>query len=80
MTTYRTHTVKVTLTDRPGIINEIKETLLLYKIKVTSLNARMSNKKTLKLELIVRKPNDLGMDKLINILNSIAEAQDMEIE
>lgn len=80
MTQYRTHTLKVTLSDRPGIVNEIKETLSMYKVKVESLNARMPNKKTLKLELIVRKPSDLAMDKLINILNSIDEAQEMEIE
>ena len=80
MTQYRTHTLKVTLSDRPGIVNEIKKTLLMYKVKVESLNARMPNKKTLKLELIVRKPKDLAMDKLINILNSIDEAQEMEIE
>ena len=80
MTQYRTHTLKVTLSDRPGIVNEIKETLLMYKVKVESLNARMPNKKTLKLELIVRKPSDLGMDKLIDILNSIDEAHEMEIE
>jgi len=80
MTQYRTHTLKVTLSDRPGIVNEIKETLSIYKVKVESLNARMPNKKTLKLELIVRKPKDLAMDKLINILNSIDEAQEMEIE
>ena len=80
MTQYRTHTLKVTLSDRPGIVNEIKETLSMYKVKVESLNARMPNKKTLKLELIVRKPKDLAMDKLINILNLIDEAQEMEIE
>lgn len=80
MTTYKTHTVKVTLADRPGIVNEIKETLQIFKVKVVSLNARMPNKKTLKLELIVRKPSDLAMDKLINILNSIDETQDMAIE
>lgn len=80
MTTYKTHTIKVTLSDRPGIVNEIKETLSIYKVKVESLNARMPNKKTLKLELIVRKPKDLAMDKMINILNSIDETQDMAID
>ena len=80
MTTYKTHTLKVTLADRPGIVNEIKETLEIFKIKVVSLNARMPNKKTLKLEMIVRKPNTLGMDKVIDIVNSIDEAQDMEIK
>jgi len=80
MTTYKTHTIKVTLADRPGIVNEIKETLDIFKVKVVSLNARMPNKKTLKLEMIVRKPSTLGMDKIIDIVNSIDEAQDMEIE
>ncbi len=80
MTTYKTHTIKVTLADRPGIVSEIKETLAIFKVKIVSLNARMPNKKTLKLEMTVRKPNDLGMDKVINIVNSIDEAQDLEIE
>ena len=80
LTTYKTHTLKVTLEDRPGIVNETREMLKAYKVKVVSLNASMPNKKTLKLEMVIRKPNDLGMDKVINIVNSMDEAQTMSLE
>ena len=40
----------------------------------------MPNKKTLKLEMVIRKPSDLGMDKVINLINEIDETQKMEIQ
>ena len=39
----------------------------------------MPNKKTLKLEMIIRKPKELGMDKVINIVNSITETNTLAI-
>jgi len=80
LTTYKTHTLKVTMKDRPGIVNETREMLREFKVKVVSLNASMPNKSTLKLEMIIRKPSDLGMDKVINIINSMDEAQTMSLE
>jgi putative Mg2+ transporter-C (MgtC) family protein len=79
LTTYKAHTLKITLNDRPGIVNEIREMLTAYKVKVVSLNASMPNKKTLKLEMIIRKPADLGMDKVINIINTMEETSSMAI-
>ena len=80
LTTYKTHTLKVTMKDRPGIVNETREMLSAFKVKVVSLNASMPNKSTLKLEMIIRKPSDLGMDKVINIINTMDEAQTMSLE
>ena len=80
LTTYKTHTLKTTLTDRPGIINDLRENLGEYKIKVVSLNASMPDRETLKLEMVIRKPNDIGMDKVINIVSSMDEAQTMSLE
>ncbi len=80
LTSYKAHTLKTTLTDRPGIINDLRENLGEYKIKVVSLNASMPNKETLKLEMVIRKPNDIGMDKVINIVSSMDEAQTMSLE
>lgn len=79
LTTYKTHTLKITLKDRPGIVNEIRETLTEYNVKIISLNASMPNKKTLKLALIIKKPADLGMDTVINIVNSMAETDALAI-
>ena len=80
LTSYKAHTLKTTLTDRPGIINDLRENLDEYKIKVVSLNASMPDKETLKLEMVIRKPSDIGMDKVINIVSSMDEAQSMSLE
>ena len=77
---YRSHTLKIVLNDRPGIVNEVREMLSSYKVKVITLNASMPDKKTLKLSMAIRKPIDLGMDKVINIVNSLDEASSLEIE
>tara|TARA_B100000683_G_scaffold194275_1_gene187342 strand:- start:4889 stop:5548 length:660 start_codon:yes stop_codon:yes gene_type:complete len=80
LTSYKAHTLKTTLSDRPGIINDLKEKLEAYKIKVVSLNASMPSRSTLKLEMVIRKPNEIGMDKVINIVSSMDEAQTMSLE
>jgi len=80
LTTYKTHTLKVVLDDRPGIVNDIKLVLLSEKVKMVSLNASMPDKKTLKLSMIIRKPSELGMDKIINLINSIDETKSMEFD
>ncbi len=79
LTTYKTHTLKVCLSDRPGIVNDVKTLLGEKNIRVSSLNASMPDKDTLKLSMIIRKPSEIGMDKVINIVNSLDEAQSMEI-
>jgi putative Mg2+ transporter-C (MgtC) family protein len=76
---YKTHTLKITLDDRPGIVNEVKSILADKKVNMLSLNASMPDKETLKLSMIIRKPDDLGMDSIINIINSLDEAKSMEI-
>ncbi len=78
--TYKTHTLKVVLDDRPGIVNEVKSILEEKRVNMVSLNASMPDKGTLKLGMIIRKPDDLGMDSIINIINSLDEAKSMEIE
>lgn len=77
---YKTHSLKITLRDRPGIVNCIKETLMQNDVKLVSLNAAMPNKSTLKLSMIIRKPKELGMDKVINLVNGLDEVDSMEIE
>ena len=79
LTTYKTHTLKVCLSDRPGIVNDVKTLLGEKNIRVSSLNASMPDKDTLKLSMVIRKPSEIGMDKVINIVNSLDEAQSMEI-
>ena len=80
LTTYRTHTFKVVLDDRPGIVNDVRSMLEKRNVRLVSLNASMPDKQTLKLAMVIRKPDDLGMDKIINLVNSLEEAQSMEFD
>ena len=80
LTSYKSHTLKITLDDRPGIVKEVKNLLEIHRVVLASLNASMPDKNTLKLSMVIRKPNDIGMDKIINMINSIDEAKSMEIE
>lgn len=79
LTTYRAHTLKVSLDDRPGIVKEVREKLEEKKVKIVSLSASMPNRKTLKLAMIIRKPESLGMDRIINILTGFKETQSMDL-
>lgn len=77
---YRTHKLTVKLKDRPGIVNDVKQVLSDNKVKLASINASMPNKKNLVLSMVIRKPGDLGMDKVINLMNTIGETESMEME
>lgn len=80
LTTYKTHTLKIVLDDRPGIVSDIKDMLTLKKVKLVSLSASMPDMKTLKLSMVIRKPSEVGMDSLINALAKFSETQSMDLE
>ena len=76
---YRTRTLRVSLEDRPGIVNDVRSILESQKVRILSLGASMPNKRTLNLELVIRTPSSLMMDSLIGQLNKMDAAQSMEI-
>lgn len=79
LTTYKTHTLKITLDDRPGIIKDVKESLSSRGVKFVSLSASMPSRESLRLSMVIRKPTDLGMDSLINTLTAFSETQSMDL-
>ena len=79
LTTYKTRTFKVSLEDRPGIVNDVRSILEEQKVRILSLNASMPDKTTLDLSLIIRTPSNLEMDTLIGSVNKLDAAQSMEI-
>lgn len=80
LVTYKTHTIEIVLDDRPGIIKDIKCILEINKVKVISLNAQMPNKDILKLSMIIKKPHDFSMDKVIGLINGVEETKEMRIK
>ena len=80
LTEYQTRELKVLLKDRPGLIDDMRKILEDKKIKIISMSAGINNKNNLKLAMIVRMPSDFKMGSLINMINSLAETESMEIE
>jgi len=80
LTTYKTHTLKITLDDRPGIVKDVKTCLEENNVKLVSLSAGMPDRESLNLSMVIRKPEDLGMDSLINTLNGFAETRSMDLK
>ena len=80
LTTYKTHTLKITLDDRPGIIKDVKSRLSERGVKFVSLSASMPSRESLRLSMVIRKPTDLGMDSLINSLTDFSETQSMDVD
>tara|TARA_A100001011_G_C14315533_1_gene847797 strand:- start:1311 stop:1973 length:663 start_codon:yes stop_codon:yes gene_type:complete len=80
LTSYKTRTFKITLDDRPGIVNDVRTILDEQNVKVVSINVSMPNKSTVKLGTVIRMPSDLKLDKLIGLINKLDEAKSMEID
>ncbi len=80
LTSYGTHTLKVVLDDRPGIVKDIREMFEEHRVKLVSLSASMPDRATLKLSMVIRKPSNLGMDSLINSLTEFSETRSMDLD
>ena len=80
LTSYGTHTLKIVLDDRKGIIKDVKGMLQENGVKLVSLSASMPERTTLKLSMVIRKPSTLGMDSLINSLTGFSETRSMDLD
>ncbi len=80
LTSYGTHTLKIVLDDRPGVVKSVRDVLEDKRVKLVSLSASMPDRSTLKLSMVIRKPSDLGFDSLINALTEISEARSMDLD
>ena len=69
----RVRELKVRLRDRPGIINDLRTILDSKSVKIISISTHMKDRHKLELDLIIQLPNDLKLDTLINVLNTIED-------
>lgn len=71
----RVRELKVRLNDRPGILNDLRTILESKKVKIISISTHVKDKQRLELDLIIQLPNDLKLDTLINVLNTIEDEE-----
>ena len=69
----RIRELKVKLSDRPGIMSDIRTILESKKVKIISIGTHIKDKSRLELDLIIELPQDLDMDSLINVLHTIED-------
>ena len=69
----RVRELKVRLRDRPGILNDLRTILESKKVKIISIATHVKEKQKLELDLIIQLPNELKLDTLINVLNTIED-------
>ena len=69
----RIRELKVKLSDRPGIMSDIRTILESKKVKIISIGTHIKDKSRLELDLIIELPHDLNMDSLINVLHTIED-------
>jgi len=79
MRNYKNHILKFTFSDRPGLIEDVKFRLTILGIKIISINASMPDRETISLSLVVRKPLDLKMDKIIRTVSDVHETKTVRI-
>jgi putative Mg2+ transporter-C (MgtC) family protein len=65
--------LKVRLSDRPGIISDIRRILESKQVKIISITTHVKDRSRLELDLIIEIPNDLNLDSLINVLHTIED-------
>ena len=69
----RVRELKVRLRDSPGILNDLRTILESKKVKIISIATHVKEKQKLELDLIIQLPNELKLDTLINVLNTIED-------
>tara|TARA_Y100001963_G_scaffold66877_1_gene93220 strand:+ start:1203 stop:1886 length:684 start_codon:yes stop_codon:yes gene_type:complete len=74
----RIRELKVKLSDRPGIMSDIRMILESKKVKIISIGTHIKDKSRIELDLIIELPQELNLDSLINVLNTI-EDKDMSM-
>ena len=78
-TRYKIREFNIKIADRPGIIHELRTSLSDIGIKVLSMNTAMPDNRTIKIDMVIRVPEDIKMDKLIDVVNSIDKHNQTQI-
>jgi len=80
LSSYRTHTLKVTVEDRPGVVRELRRTLEGLGARVASTSASLDGSSLVKVTLIIHKPAGLTVDKIIGVARREFTARSVRLE
>jgi uncharacterized membrane protein YhiD involved in acid resistance len=80
LSSYRTHTLKVTVEDRPGVVRDLRRALEGLGARVASTSASLDGSSLVKVTLIIHKPAGLTVDKIIGVARREFTARSVRLE
>jgi uncharacterized membrane protein YhiD involved in acid resistance len=80
LSTHHTHSIEFTLLDRPGVVRDLRSSVEGMGVRVVSSSASVSDGPTIKVSMVVHKPDDLTIDKIIGVARSTFGARAVRVE
>jgi len=80
LSTHHTHSIEFTLIDRPGVVRDLRHAVEGMGVRVVSSAASVSDGPTIKVSMVVHKPDDLTIDKIIGIARNKFGARAVRVE
>ncbi len=77
---YHSHSLELSLEDRPGVVRDLHAELMGLGIRVVSTSVSVAGPTALSVSMVVRKPDGLTFDKLIGAMRTRVGAQRIRIE
>ena len=80
LSAHRTHNLDFTLEDRPGVVRDLHRILEGLRMRVVSTSVAISDGTTVRVSMVVHKPDDITFDKVIGATRSGVGARSVKIE
>jgi uncharacterized membrane protein YhiD involved in acid resistance len=74
------HTIDFTLPDRPGVVRDLLDAVVGLGVRVVSSSASVGEGPSIRVSVVVQKPNDLTIDKIIGIARRDFGASSVRVE
>lgn len=80
LSTHHTHTIEFNLVDRPGIVRDLRASVEGMGVRVVSTSASVANGPGICVSMVVHKPDDLTIDKIIGVARREFGASSVRVE
>ena len=80
LSSHATHTIEFSLPDRPGIVRDLLAAIVGLGVRIVSSSASVGEDPFVRVSVVVQKPNDLTIDKIIGIARRDFGARSVRVE
>lgn len=80
LSTHHTHTIEFNLSDRPGVVRDLRAAVEGMGVRVVSTSASVADGPGICVAMVVHKPDDLTIDKIIGVSRREFGARSVRVE